>query len=164
MLVMKNDKEGFTKNVVEVIAGNLEYNDNLWTQCNFVNTKHRRIPYDVNNNSLLTDKDYPRRFFTAFPEGGSTPETRAKAGKQLVILLNKFNKYPMTNVEYKDITDQHPTLDKFFKDEDIKELLELFVEKTDLTPSFKSDFPEFAATVYSGESYPAESYPAKLGF
>ena len=100
------------------------------------------------------------------PEGVSTAETRCKGLSELssFLMSTQFSKHPpksITTIDGTNELDLH-SLDTFFMDSDIVEIVTTTIAEDDLNGEFYKKFPQFALKMWSGKFYP--DFARNLGF
>jgi len=122
---------------------------------NFVKTCDRRIPNTKNATMKQGDgTSCSRSAFVRHPtdleNGHSTKESRQEGlrGLKDFFMDPKFHRYPPKDIVLVDLTDEtNPaSLDEYFCDDAIKELMEEDLDSADLNPQFATKWPEFART------------------
>jgi hypothetical protein len=119
----------------------------------------RRTPTD--NDALENSGDgYWRHVMLRYVPGSvSTPETRKEGLKVLSAFYgSKIGaSYPPKEIVTCNgsTCDTHYfSLDSFFQDDDIKEIIETVFDPDELVPKFFKRYPDIAAKLWSGEPYP----------
>lgn len=118
---------------------------------------HPRRIHGSSNEILRQPDDYMRQIVARYPPDNiSTPESRQEGLEVLKDFFgdDRFSNYPATNIECSDQTDPDnlEPLDKYFLDEQIKELLIAEMEEEDLNTDFVTNFPDFAAKCWSTDN------------
>ena len=148
-----NGEEGFTYGYKKYFREDDDSSDDL-KDGNFVGYTSRRIPNTDNEKmSVSNGSEYTRILMTRYdPSNESTPETRKEGLRFLSNFLKdkRFSEYPPKDIETSDRTnvDNFASLDEYFLDDKIKEILIQDVEEETLNPDFFEKFNAFASKVW----------------
>lgn len=134
---------------------------------NFMASYYQRSNKDDNERKVGAD-NWPRYWMIRNLEGGqASSEASRQEGMDLLKAFFKnhgVTKYPPQDITMRDLTGNPPaTMDRFFMDGDIIRLLEAIIDEDLLNTNFASEFPDYAAVIFGGPSYPADAVD-RLGF
>jgi hypothetical protein len=134
---------------------------------NFTSFKIRRMPQSNNEIMKQGTTSYWRIVIVRYVLGGnSTAESRAEGLKVLKeFLMSKDNsEYPVADIKTLDCTkvDDPHSLDSFFMDKDIVDIVKKELHEDDLDKSFYLKFETFARKLWSGPNYP--DFARDIGF
>jgi hypothetical protein len=138
------------------------------TEANFTAYKGRRVPHSATNEIMLngTTKYWRVVMLRYVPERISTPETRAHGLQVLKTFLNSTQNtnFPVPNIITMDNTKEEDpdSLDTFFLDNDIEDIIREAFEEDDLNQDFYATYPILAEKLWSGPPYP--EYARSLGY
>lgn len=159
------NNDGFTNNFKKVLNGTLLYTP--VTDARFADCKQRRKP--GTDNELLVDKNNFWRsvLFRYLPKNeDSTVDTRMEG---LAVLKDFFmsktgSDYPPQDIQLIDNTneDDPHSLDMFFMDKDIIDIVKNEFEDSELNEKFFSTYPRLAKKMWNGPHYPPFAH--ELGF
>jgi len=161
-------KDGYTHGARKYLRGDfgLEKHEGL-ESLGWIRLFTRREPFSA--NEPLKDVDgYNRCIFARYPpDQESTQETRQAACNALrdFFMDDRFSDYPAPDVTIENNCkeDEPEPLDKFFKDEQIKEFLIHEVPDDDLNNTFVTQYPDFAVKCWAGP-HKSEWARASLGY
>lgn len=139
----------------------------LLTGANFTTFKMRRLPQSKDVIMKSGTTNYWRIVIVRYVlDGVSTSETRADGLRVLKeFLMSKANaEYPVAEIKTLDCTNKEDphSLDCFFLDKDIVEIVKQEINDDDLNKDFYSKFETFARRLWSGPNYP--DFARNLGF
>jgi hypothetical protein len=134
---------------------------------NFTSCKIRRVPQSNNVIMKNAANAYWRMVIVRHvPSGKSTSESRAQGLNVLkdFLMSNKNTDYPVGDIKTIDCTkeaDPH-SLNSFFVDNDIVDIIKKELHEDDLDSNFFSKFDTFARKLWSGPNYP--DFARDIGF
>lgn len=133
---------------------------------NFHSCPYRRIPNTANEHALSGNGFWRMVILRYPPEGESTPETRQLGLTQLETFFKdpEHSRYPPVNITLSDETVEEnlPSLDHYFFDDTIKEIMTEDLEENILNSTFYTEFNEFAKKCWA---YPfVSAWGRSLGF
>ena len=148
------NNDGFTWGVQQFCNGVENYQSPELQAANFTRCVYRRVPRSADGN-MTGERGYWRVVIIRYPpENETTPESRQEGLRILKqFLLNpQYSDYPPRDITTRDATDPEniPSLDDFFLDNDIKELMEEDIDAINLNEHFYQNFPEFAEKCWAG--------------
>ena len=160
-----DNNDSFTNGFKRFVDGVIQCDE--LTNANFVAYKYRRTP-NSNNTIMLDSNSYWRKIFLRYVPGGrSTPGSRTEGLQVLKTFLmdRNFSEYPPADINTVDCTNEEDThsLDMFFLDQDIIDIIKVDVDEQDLNSLFYSTYTGFARKLWSGAFYP-EYARTELGF
>lgn len=134
---------------------------------NFTSFKIRRVPQSNNEIMKQGTTSYWRIVIVRYVlDGKSTTDTRAEGLKVLKnFLMSKDNsEFAVADIKTLDCTkeDDPHSLDSFFMDKDIVDIVKKELHKDDLDKNFYSKFGEFARKIWSGNNYP--DFAREIGY
>jgi hypothetical protein len=158
--------DGFLNGFKQFVDGKCECD--ALTEANFTAYKGRRVPHSATNEIMLngTTKYWRVVMLRYVPERISTPETRAHGLQVLKTFLNSTQNtnFPVPNIITMDNTKEEDpdSLDTFFLDNDIEDIIREAFEEDDLNQDFYATYPILAEKLWSGPPYP--EYARSLGY
>lgn len=161
-----DDSDAFCNDFRKFTVGEIE--SKTLAVANFTGFKPRRHSR-ADNFAMQGNDGYWRHVFLRYVPGSeSTPDTRSEGLKVLTAFLSDkdINKYSPTDIVSKhgsNCETYYFSLDSFFQDDDIQEIIETVFEADELVPTFFSKYPDMAAKLWSVGPYPAWARD-KLGF
>ena len=165
-LYCKDDSSDGYLNGYKKFADGKDDSDEL-AAANFTSYKSRRVPGSANAVMTNGTTTYWRVVLLRYvPDGVSTKETRAHGLAVLSAYLKtkKNSDWPPTDIITVDNTnEENPhSLDMFFMDNDIVEIVQREFAEEYLNQEFYSTYNSFALKLWSGTNYP--EFARKLGF
>ena len=153
-----NGDESFTYGYKKYFRDGDESSDDL-KDGNFVGyTDRRKANTDNEKMPVSANSEYSRTLMTRYaPSNESTPETRQEGLRFLSNFLKdgRYSDYPPRVIETQDITnvEDFPSLDEYFMDDKIKEILIEDLEEEMVNSQFYEKFKDFALKVWKHDHY-----------
>lgn len=123
------------------------------TQGNFHSTPYRRLPNTSNEHAVNANGFWRQMVLRYPPEGESTPETRQEGLALLSTFLKdpQYTRFPPSTITLIDETDHEnlPSLDHYFFDDTIQEIMTEDLEETILNGNFYNEYTEFASKCWA---------------
>jgi hypothetical protein len=167
-LYCKDDQnDGYLNGYKKNCDGVPENDSDELTAANFTSYKTRRMPRSPNEVMTNGTNTFWRIVMLRYvPEGNSTRDTRAHGLSVLSTFLNstKNTAYPISSIITLDNTqEENPhSLDMFFMDNDIIEIIKNTFDDSELNKEFYSTYKSLALKLWSGTNYP--DFARSLGF
>jgi hypothetical protein len=160
-----DNNDGFANGFKLFTEGRID--SDILTEANFTSFKIRRVPQSDNAIMKNSTNSYWRVVIVRHVPGGkSSSESRAEGLSVLkVFLMSKDNtEYPVADIKTIDCTkeDDPHSLDSFFMDKDIVDIIKKELHEDDLDKHFYSKFETFARKLWSGSNYP--EFARDIGF
>lgn len=128
---------------------------------------YQRHSYERNDFRAGAGKGFPMLWLVRVvpDELPSTEATRRDGMEQLKLFLTnvRYTKYPPAAIQCIDETDLQTPLDRLLRDNDVVEFVSFIFDEDTLNNEFAINFPDHAALVFGGPSYP-EIAITKLGY